>query len=279
MKLDAHQHFWIFNDHEYGWINDRMEVLKRDYLPRDLYQELIASGIFGSVAVQARQSINETRWLLKLAEDNDFIKGVVGWVDLCSPELKTQLEEFTRYPKFKGVRHVIHDEPDDNFLLRDDFLSGIALIGNYNLTYDLLLFPKHLRVAEKMVSMFPHQRFILDHISKPLIRSQVVNPWKEDILRIAEYKNVWCKLSGMVTEADINNQKQEDFNPYLDVVFKAFGTNRIMFGSDWPVCRLAGSYQHVLQIVENYISLLPAMEKTKIMGNNCKDAYCLNLSE
>src|SRR5512133_2044061 len=276
MKLDAHQHFWIFNDHEYGWINDRMEVLKRDYLPRDLYQELIASGIFGSVAVQARQSINETRWLLKLAEENDFIKGVVGWVDLCSPELKTQLEEFTRYPKFKGVRHVIHDEPDDNFLLKDDFLRGISIIGDYNLTYDLLLFPKHLRVAEKMVSMFPHQRFILDHISKPLIRSQIFEPWKEDILRIAKYKNVWCKLSGMVTEADINNQKQEDFNPYLDVVFKAFGTNRIMFGSDWPVCRLAGSYQHVLQIVENYIRLLPAMEKTKIMGNNCKDAYCLN---
>jgi L-fuconolactonase len=276
MKLDAHQHFWIFNDHEYGWINDSMEVLKRDYLPGDLCKELSTSGISGSVAVQARQSINETRWLLKLAEDNDFIKGVVGWVDLCSPELRKQLEEFTCYPKFKGVRHVIHDEPDDNFLLKDDFLRGIAIIGDYNLTYDLLLFPKHLRVAEKMVSMFPHQRFILDHISKPLIRSQIIDPWKEDILRIAKYKNVWCKLSGMVTEADWNNQKQEDFHPYLDIVFKAFGTERIMFGSDWPVCRLAGSYQHVLQIVENYISLLSAKERTKIMGNNCKDAYCLN---
>ncbi|RPI47696.1 MAG: amidohydrolase [Chloroflexi bacterium] len=223
MKIDAHQHFWLYNKRDYSWINDRMTTLQRNYLPADLQPELTETGFGGSIVVQARQTVEETRWLLQLAGRYDFIRGVVGWVDLCSEsELKRQLDEFSKSEKLAGVRHVIHDEPEDNFMLRDDFLKGISLLREYNLTYDLLLFPKHLPVAREVVSMFPEQRFVLDHIAKPLIRDQVFNPWEEDITRLAEEANVWCKLSGMVTEADWKNQKPADFRPYLDIVFKAF---------------------------------------------------------
>ena len=228
--------------------------------------------------MQARQTVEETRWLLQLAGQYDFIKGVVGWVDLCSEsELKGQLDEFSKSEKFVGVRHVVHDEPEDNFMLRDDFLKGISLLREYNLTYDLLLFPKHLPVAREVVSMFPEQRFVLDHIAKPLIRDQVINPWKEDITRLAEHANVWCKLSGMVTEADWKNQKPEDFRPYLDIVFKAFGTSRIMAGSDWPVCLLAGEFKDVIGIIKGYISDMPDDIREKILGLNCIDFYGLNV--
>lgn len=274
MKIDAHQHFWIYNSREYGWIDDSMKVLKRDYLPVDIQPELIKSGVAGTVAVQARQNVEETIWLLDLADKYGFIKGVVGWVDLRTvSDLTEQLDEFCRSKKLVGVRHVVHDEPDDNFLLRDDFLKGISILKNYNLTYDLLLFPKHLPIAESVVSMFPGQKFVLDHISKPLIKDNIINPWKEDIIRLAEHKNVWCKLSGMVTEADREKWKQEDFRPYLDIVYDAFGPERLMTGSDWPVCRLAGEYKEVTGIVESYISEMPSEVQKKILGLNCKEFY------
>jgi L-fuconolactonase len=274
MKIDAHQHFWIYNSKEYGWIDDSMKVLKSNYLPADIQPELIKAGFSGTVAVQARQNIGETRWLLALSDKYGFIKGVVGWVDLRSiSDLTEQLDEFCRSKKLVGVRHVVHDEPDDNFLLRDDFLKGINILKNYNLTYDLLLFPKHLPVAERVVSMFPGQKFVLDHMSKPLIKDNIISPWKEDIIRLAEHKNVWCKLSGMVTEADRKKWKQEDFRPYLDVVYNAFGPERLMNGSDWPVCRLAGEYKEVTGIVESYISEMPSEVQEKILGLNCKEFY------
>jgi L-fuconolactonase len=274
MKIDAHQHFWIYNSKEYGWIDDSMKVLKSNYLPADIQPELIKAGFSGTVAVQARQNIGETRWLLDLSDKYGFIKGVVGWVDLRSiSDLTEQLDEFCRSKKLVGVRHVVHDEPDDNFLLRDDFLKGINILKNYNLTYDLLLFPKHLPVAERVVSMFPGQKFVLDHMSKPLIKDNIISPWKEDIIRLAEHKNVWCKLSGMVTEADRKKWKQEDFRPYLDVVYNAFGPERLMNGSDWPVCRLAGEYKEVTGIVESYISEMPSEVQEKILGLNCKEFY------
>jgi L-fuconolactonase len=274
MKLDAHQHFWIWNSREFGWMDDRMKVLKSDHLPGDLLPVLEKSGVSGTICVQARQTTEETRWLLKLAEDNSFIKGIVGWVDLSSEDdLKNQLDEFCRNKKFVGVRHVIHDEPDDNFILREDFLRGISTLAGYGLSYDLLLFPKHLPAAGRMVSMFPEQRFVLDHISKPLIRDGVLSPWKEDLMRLAENRNVYCKLSGMVTEADWERWKPDDLTPYLDAVFEAFGTDRLMAGSDWPVCRVAADYGQVLEIVRKYIADFPQEVQEKVMGLNCRDFY------
>ena len=199
-------------------------------------------------------------------------------MDLCvEDELKLQLDEFCRSKKFVGVRHVVHDEPEDNFMLRDDFLKGISLLKEYNLTYDLLLFPKHLSLAEKVVSMFPGQRFVLDHISKPPIRDYILCPWEEDIRNLARHGNVWCKLSGMVTEADWKNHKREDFRPYLDIVFEAFGPGRLMTGSDWPVCRVAGEYEEVTGIIENYIKKMSIGVRQIITGTNCMNFYGLNV--
>jgi L-fuconolactonase len=278
MKIDSHQHFWRYNPAEYGWINDRMPVLQKDFLPSDLKPELKTAGFVGSVAVQARQSTEETRWLLKLAKENDFIRGVVGWVDLCSMEnLMRQLDEFSKYGKFAGVRHVIHDEPDDHFMLREDFLGGLTLLKEYDLTYDLLLFPKHLKNAAKVAGLFPEQKFVLDHISKPLIRERIIDPWKEDIINLAQHKNVWCKLSGMVTEAEWTGWKPADFYPYLDVVYDAFGPDRLMPGSDWPVCLVAGSYKDVTGIVESWISEKHKDAGEKILGANCSVFYNLKI--
>jgi L-fuconolactonase len=251
-----------------------MKVLKSDHLPGDLLPELVKSGISGTICVQARQTPEETRWLLQLSDINAFIKGVVGWVDLRSEEdLKDQLDEFCRNKKFVGVRHVIHDEPDDNFLLRDDFLRGISTLAGYGLSYDLLLFPRHLPVANRMVSMFPEQRFVLDHISKPLIREGILSPWKEDLMRLAENSNVYCKLSGIVTEADWQNWKPEELKPYLDIVFEAFGPDRLMAGSDWPVCCVAADYGRVLGVIENYFANFPEEVQEKVLGLNCSDFY------
>lgn len=278
MKIDSHQHFWIYNPAEYGWINESMNFLKRNFLPEDLLPVLEKNGISGTIAVQARQTPEETRWLLRLAEEYDFIKGVVGWVDLRSDKLKQQLDEFCRWKKLAGVRHVIHDEPEDGFMLRDDFLKGISLLKEYNLTYDLLVFPKHLPVAESLASIFPGQKFVLDHIAKPLIKNRILDPWKEDIIRLADHPNIYCKISGMVTEADWQNHTREDFIPYLDAVFEAFGPERLMAGSDWPVCLLAGDYRNVTGIVEDYISDLPSGIREKILGMNCINFYGLKKS-
>ncbi|MRR22413.1 amidohydrolase [bacterium] len=278
MKIDAHQHFWIYNSSDYGWIGDNMDVLKRNYLPEDLSIELAGAGYSGSVVVQARQTVEETRWLLELSGRHDFIKGVVGWADLSDEDrLRRQLDQLCSHKKLVGLRHVVHDEPDDNFMLRDNFLKGIGILKDYNLTFDLLLFPKHLPVAQLVVSMFPGQPFVLDHISKPPIKNKVISPWREDIIRLAQNKNVFCKLSGMVTEAELGNWKHEDFIPYLDVVFEAFGADRLMIGSDWPVCRLAGEYQEVTAIVEGYLSGLPDNLRRKVTGENCVSFYGLEI--
>ena len=278
MKIDAHQHFWVYNSRDYGWMEDTMDVLKRNYLPEDLCSELINAGYSGSIAVQARQTVDETRWLLELSGRYDFIRGVVGWADLSDEDsLRRQLDEFCSDKKLVGLRHVIHDEPDDNFMLRDDFLKGISILKDYDLTYDLLLFPKHMPVAQLVVSMFPNQKFVLDHISKPQIKNKVISPWREDIIRLAQNKNVWCKLSGMVTEAELKSWKQEDFSPYLDVVLEAFGSERLMIGSDWPVCRLAGEYPEVAGIVEGYFSGMPDDLRRKITGENCITFYGLEI--
>jgi L-fuconolactonase len=275
MKIDSHQHFWIYNPSEYGWISDEMEILKKDYLPDQLQPDLVSAGFDGSIVVQARQSLEETRWILDLAEQNNFIKGVVGWVDLCSPGVEEQLVQFSGHPKLVGVRHVIHDEPDDNFILREDFLCGISHLKKFGLTYDILIFPQHLPNTIQFVSQFPEQFFVLDHIAKPLIKDKKISPWREGIEKLARFRNVYCKLSGIVTEANVKKWKQEDLIPYLDIVFDAFSPDRLMIGSDWPVCRIAGLYKQIMEVISDYIKTYSDEDKNKILGENAIRVYRL----
>ena len=275
MRIDAHQHFWQYDADEYGWINDEMAVLRRDSLPGDLKPLLDASGFGGCVAVQARQSLEETRFLLDLADRNDFIRGVVGWVDLRSAALPAQLAEFTRNRKFVGVRHVVQDEPDDAFLLRADFQRGIAQLAEYGLAYDVLIYTRQQRAAARLVEAFPEQRFVLDHIAKPLIAQGTMEPWNTELRALARLPNVWCKVSGMVTEARWKDWRADDFRPYLNTVFEAFGPGRILIGSDWPVCTVAADYERTLGIVIDYISLLPREQQDAILGGNCAAFYRL----
>jgi L-fuconolactonase len=273
MKIDAHQHFWKYSAEQYEWINDAMQALKRDFLPRDLKALLQREGLDGSIAVQARQDVEETQWLLHLAAENDFIKGVVGWVDLRSADVGRDLERLAKQRKFVGVRHILQGEPDDDFMLRADFKRGIAQLAEHGLTYDLLLYPRHLPVAVKLVREFPEQRFVLDHIAKPLIADGVLEPWDRDIRELAKFGNVWCKVSGMVTEAKWGRWKREDFRPYLDVVFEAFKAERVMLGSDWPVCTVSGDYKATMGIVQDYVKQTRPEKLDEVMGRNCMRCY------
>lgn len=273
MRIDAHQHFWMYSAAKYGWISDRMPELKRDFLPHDLKPLLETEGFDGSIAVQARQDQEETRWLLQLAGENEYIKGVVGWVDLRSPQLPAELEPFASHPMFVGVRHILQDESDDEFMLRPAFRQGIGLLADFGLTYDLLLRPRHLPIAVKLVREFPRQRFVLDHIAKPGIAEGVIHPWDRDIRALAKCGNVWCKVSGMVTEARWKQWRAEDFRPYLDVVFEAFGPERLMIGSDWPVCTLSASYAATIGMVRDYTSQLDSRQQAEILGWNCARFY------
>jgi len=277
MHIDSHQHFWNYSPAEQVWMTDEMEVLKRNYLPEDLNPLLRVNGFDGTIAVQARQMLEETSWLLGLADTHPIIKGVVGWVDLQSPELRSQLERFSNHPKLVGVRHVVHDEPDDNFVLRPEFQQGIAQLSDFELTYDLLLFPKHLPMALKLVETFPRQPFVLDHIAKPVIRDGLISPWREDLLRLADHSNVSCKLSGMVTEARWGKWRAEEFHLYLDTVIEAFGAGRVMIGSDWPVCTLSGDYASTMRIVTDYVRQFPEDTRAAILGGNCARFYGLNI--
>jgi L-fuconolactonase len=276
MRLDSHQHFWHYSPTEHTWMTDQMQALKQDFLPQDLKPLLDSIQFNGCIAVQARQNLEETRWLLELAEQYPLIKGVVGWVDLRSERLSEQLQRFAQHPKLLGVRHVVHDEPDDNFMLRPDFRRGIAQLLDFNLTYDLLLFPKHLQVASELVKEFPQQPFVLDHLAKPKIAEQLFSPWKEDLHQLATFPNVFCKLSGMVTETNWKRWRPADFHPYLDVVFEAFGPTRLMIGSDWPVCTLSAEYAPMMNIVMDY---LPKDSKNAILGDNCTRFYQIPTEE
>lgn len=277
MRIDAHQHFWAYDPREYDWIDDSMASLRRDFFPADLKPELENSGFRGCVAVQARQSLEETRWLLELAASAPFVLGVVGWVDLCSPQLRSQFESFVRNPKLVGVRHVVQSEPDDRFLLRPDFLHGIALLQEFDLAYDILIYAKHLPVAAEFVSRFPRQRFVLDHLAKPSIKTKSLHSWEKDIRDLAKLPNVSCKLSGLVTEADWQSWTPDHLAPYLDVAFDSFGPSRLMFGSDWPVCKVAASYLRVFRSIEGYIAKLPAEARDAVLGGNAKEFYKLRI--
>jgi L-fuconolactonase len=274
-RIDAHQHFWHYDAAEYDWIDETMAALRRDFLPRDLKPLLESAGFDGCVAVQARQTLEETRWLLELADENEFVQGVVGWVDLRSAQLPQQLREFTRNKKLVGVRHIVQAEPDDEFMLRADFQRGIAQLAEFGLAYDVLVYPRQLPAAARLVQQFPQQRFVLDHIAKPLIAQSALDPWQTHVRALAQSPNVWCKVSGMVTEARWAEWRPEDFRPYLDVVFEAFTPARIMIGSDWPVCTVAADYRTTMGIVIDYIAQFPQEQQNAILGGNCAAFYKL----
>jgi len=275
MKIDTHQFFWHYNPEEFAWMPPGYEPIQRDYLPDDLLPLLKSEGIDGTVAVQSRQTLEETRWLLELADQHAFIKGVVGWVDMCSDDVRGQLEHFCRHPRLCGMRHRLEDESDDSFALREDFLRGIETLADFDLPFDFLVRSRHVPVLCELASRFPEQRLVLDHIGKPSIRTGQVSPWDKDIRHLASHPNVYCKISGMVGEANWGNWKPADFRPYLDIVFEAFGTKRLMIGSDWPECTLAGTYGQVLQLVSGYIEQLSRTEQADIWGNNAVIVYKL----
>jgi L-fuconolactonase len=270
MHIDAHQHFWVYDPREYGWIDDSMAELRRDFLPHDLKPELDRAGFQGSVAVQARQTIEETRWLLQLAASSPFILGVVGWVDLQSPDIRSQLQEFGGNPKLVGVRHVVQSGPDERFMLRPEFLRGVAALEQFDLAYDILIYTKHLKVAAEFVRQFPRQRFVLDHLAKPPIISGDLQPWTRGIEELAAFPNVMCKLSGMVTEADWQHWKPDHMAPYLDVAFKCFGPERLMIGSDWPVCAVAAPHSRVMSVVKDYLTGFSDADRQAVLGGNAQ---------
>ena len=275
MKIDTHQHFWKYSKEQYPWIAEGMEILAQDRLPADLAPLLEANGIDGTIAVQARQVVEETESLLAMAEEYDFIRGVVGWVDLRSPDVEAQLELFGDRTKLVGVRHVVQDEPDEKFVLREDFMRGIGKLKAYDLVYDILIFPHQLPAAIELVKRFPDQVFILDHIAKPYIKDKKMSPWDSDIKKLASFENVSCKLSGMVTEADRYNWTVEDIRPYMEVVLEAFGAERLTIGSDWPVCTLAGQYGSVISIAADFIAKLSDNEQKAIWERNPERIYGL----
>ena len=279
MRIDAHQHFWQYNAVRHSWITEEMSLLKRDFMPENLDDERKANNIDATIAVQADQSEEETLFLLQLAQRNSSIAGVVGWVDLCSPHAAKRLKHFSQFDKLRGFRHIAQDEPDDRFLVRSDFLRGIASLREFGFTYDILIYPEQLPAALELVARFPEQKFVIDHLAKPEIKSRSRAGWSVLMQNIAAKPNVYCKLSGLVTEADWENWKKEDFRPYLDVVFDAFGPKRLMFGSDWPVCLLAASYEQVVEIVEDYAQDFAADIKDKIFGGNAADFYQLKAAK
>jgi L-fuconolactonase len=283
MNIDSHQHFWSYSAAEYPWIGDGMERLARDYLPVDLEAPAAAAGIGGTVAVQARQTLEETRWLLDLAVHHSLIRGVVGWVDLRSPAVAGQLAECVAQKKFVGVRHVVQDEPDPRFLVGEEFIRGLKQLHPLGLTYDLLLYPQQLPAAVELVASLPEQPFVLDHLAKPRIKTWTkpgdMDPWRHDIEALAKQKNVCCKLSGLVTEAAWRQWRPADFTPYLDVALTAFGPERLMFGSDWPVCLLSGDYAEVAGIIKDFVAQLSAVEQAAIWGGTATRFYGLDTTE
>ena len=276
MVIDSHHHFWRYNPREYSWIRESMQVLRRDFLPPDLQKVLSATGVEGVVSVQARQSLGETEWLLELADNHDFIRGVVGWAPLCSADLRSHLERLMVSAKLKSVRHVLQDEADDQFMLRPEFDRGIAALKDFGLRYDILIFERHLPQAIALVDRHPETTFIVDHIAKPRIRENILSPWRENLAELARRANVYCKLSGLVTEADHRSWTQAQLRPYMDAALEAFGPQRLMFGSDWPVCLLACEYERWFNIVCGFASRLSGSERDRLLGGTAVEAYGLS---
>ncbi|WP_366183129.1 amidohydrolase family protein [Flavobacterium ovatum] len=275
MIIDAHQHFWQYESKKHEWIDDQMAVIRKDFLPEDLQKVFSENKIDGCVAVQADQTLEETDFLLQLSNENHFIKGVVGWVDLRANNIEEVLQVYSSYPKLKGFRHVVQGEEDHNFLLRPNFLRGIAALENYGFTYDILILPHQLGAALELVQKFPNQKFVIDHIAKPYIKDGFYEGWANLMLAIGKHENVYCKLSGMTTEADYQSWTPEQIKPYIDLVLQAFGPERLLFGSDWPVCLVAGNYTKTKELVTQFIAHLTPEQQNAIMGKNAINFYNL----
>ncbi|MCK4922583.1 MAG: amidohydrolase family protein [Bacteroidales bacterium] len=274
MHIDAHHHFWQYNPVEYDWIDDSMKKIRKDFLPGHLMDELKKTSIEGVISVQARQIIEETEWLLEFANEHSFIKGVTGWLPLIDPEIDKYLEKYSANKKLKAVRHVLQGEAD-NYMLADNFYRGIQALKKYNLIYEVLITESQLGNSIKVVDMHPDQIFVLDHIAKPLIKEGIISPWKENIIELSKRNNIYCKISGMVTEADFQSWTPESLFPYMEVVLEAFGPERLLFGSDWPVCEVACEYSEWVDLVKKFLSQLSNIESDMIMGKNAIKIYNL----
>ncbi|WP_282117055.1 amidohydrolase family protein [Cellulophaga baltica] len=275
MIIDSHQHFWVYDAKKHSWIDDTMSTIRRDFLPKDLKKIYQENNIDGCIAVQADQSREETEFLLKLSDEHQFIKGVVGWVDFSAANIEAQLEAYSSLKKLKGFRHIVQAELNPKFLLQSDFLRGIAALEKYNYTYDLLILPHQLGATLEFIKKFPHQKFVLDHMAKPYIKDGFIEGWAVLIKEIAKHENVYCKLSGMITEADYTTWSATQIEPYMDVVLNSFGPHRILFGSDWPVCLLAGNFAKVKKLTTDFIAKCSPTEQQNIMGKNAIKFYNL----
>ena len=275
MRIDSHQHFWNFDPVRDSWITDDMAVIQKDFLPGDLEAVLKKNNFDGSVVVQSDQSERENEFQLKNAEQKDFIKGVVGWVDLQASDIEGRLNYYSSFKKMKGFRHVLQGEVDRSLMLKPGFMNGIGKLEKFDFTYDILIYADQLKYIPEFVGAFMHQKFVIDHLAKPRIKEGEIQEWKKEIQNIARFENVYCKISGMVTEADWKGWRQDDFIPYMDVVIEALGPNRIMFGSDWPVCLVAASYEQMLGIVEEYFSSFSETEQELFFGKNAIQFYNL----
>jgi L-fuconolactonase len=274
MIIDSHQHFWKYDSERHAWITDAMSFIKRDFMPEEFERECDANGVDGSIVVQVDQSEAETHFLLDLAERHKRVVGAVGWVDFRSPGVEERLRYFSQFKKLCGFRHIAEVEPDD-FLVGRDFIRGISRLLEFGFAYEILIYPKQLPAAIELVSRFPEQRFVVNHAAKPLIKSGAREPWAAYMRTIAQNENIYCKVSGLVTEADWVHWNPQDIHPYLDVVFEAFGPERLMFGSDWPVCLLAATYQQAKRLIETYVEIHAAEHKSDIFSGNAIRFYGL----
>ncbi|MCW0483018.1 amidohydrolase family protein [Gaoshiqia sediminis] len=275
MIIDSHHHFWNYNPVEFDWIDEEMAAIRKSFLPGDLKQTLDGNGVDGVVSVHARQCLEETGWLLRLAAENDFMRGVVGWLPLADKTINELLRHYAANPWLKGIRHVVQGEPDPEFILGKDFNRGISLLKNYGLVYDILIFEHQLPNTIRFVDQHPEQQFVLDHIAKPKIKANEITAWAKKLKELAKRGNVSCKISGMVTEADYKNWTAEQLQPYFDVVLEAFGPSRLLYGSDWPVCLVATPYADWLKLVKKVLSALSEAEQKQIFYENAVRIYQL----
>lgn len=271
--IDSHQHFWYYNPQTHGWIDDSMSVIRRDFLPAHLEEVLKENQVTGTIAVQVDQSISETQFLLDLAEDFDFIKGVVGWVDLRSDHLETQLDALAHQYKLVGFRHIVQAEQDPMFLMQPSFRRGLEIIFERGYTYDILIYPHQLAAALELIDRFPRAPFVIDHLAKPYIKSGYYKGWEIMMREISQYPQVYCKWSGMITEANWYSWTPEDLRKYLEITADCFTADRLMYGSDWPVLNVAGTYQQVLDVILDHVSGWSTQEQSNVMGENAKKFY------
>jgi L-fuconolactonase len=274
--IDAHHHLWNYDPNDYAWIGPEMGLLRRDFTPADVRDEMQRAGVDGAIAVQARQTLQETEWLLSLAAQHDFMRGVVGWAPLVEASVAGELQRLAAQPKLKGIRHVLQDEPDDFYMLRSDFNAGISQLRRFHLVYDVLIFERHLPQTIQFVDRHPDQVFVIDHIAKPRIREGVLSPWRKNLKELARRSHCFCKLSGMLTEADWSGWRPEEIRPYFDAALETFGPDRCLFGSDWPVLLLADSYAGWVATVRGFVSALSSTEQARVLGGTAAEVYRLD---